>query len=111
MSMVGSLAHFSSYSLIIFCLGDIVHLEAAGRDIVILSSPQLVHDLLNQRSGIYSDRPIVPFAGELVGFGQGLTLSQNGDWHRGVRKMMASQLAPGPVKQFRGKALKFAKGS
>lgn len=37
-------------------------------------------------------------AGQLVGFDQGLTMSQDGKWHKDVRKVMASVLNPNAVK-------------
>lgn len=47
------------------CSGDIIHLTVLGRHIVILSSPRVVHDLLDRRSAIYSDRPMLTMAGEM----------------------------------------------
>lgn len=47
------------------CSGDIMHLTVLGRHIIILSSPRVVHDLLDRRSAIYSDRPTLTMAGEM----------------------------------------------
>ena len=41
-------------------------------------------------------------AGQLVGFDQGLTMSQDGNWHKDVRKVLASVLNPGSVKLLKG---------
>ena len=38
-------------------LGEIIYLNAAGQPIVILNSQRVAVDLLDRRSGIYSDRP------------------------------------------------------
>lgn len=75
-----------------------MYLSAAGRDIIVLSSPEHIHELLNNRAAIYSDRPILPMAGKLVGFDQGVTMSQEGKWHREVRKLFASSLNQTAVK-------------
>jgi hypothetical protein len=40
--------------------GDVMYLEVLGKPIVILSSEQAASDLLDKRSGIYSDRPAFP---------------------------------------------------
>ncbi|KAG6333534.1 hypothetical protein ID866_5559 [Astraeus odoratus] len=37
--------------------GDIVYVNLLGKDIVILNSEKVAHELLEQRSSIYSDRP------------------------------------------------------
>lgn len=75
-----------------------MHLSAAARDIIILSSPEHIHELLDNRAAIYSDRPILPMVGQLVGFDQGVTMSQEGRWHREVRELFASSLNSNAVK-------------
>ncbi|KAJ7251382.1 hypothetical protein C8J57DRAFT_674172 [Mycena rebaudengoi] len=45
---------------------DIIHLSVAGKSIIILSSVDVVLDLLDRRSAIYSDRSIM--VNELMGF-------------------------------------------
>ncbi|CBF78459.1 hypothetical protein AN7399.2 [Aspergillus nidulans FGSC A4] len=46
--------------------GPIMHFSMAGQPLIILSTHQVAHDLLNRRSGRYSDRPRMVMAGELV---------------------------------------------
>ncbi|KAJ7204583.1 cytochrome P450 [Mycena rebaudengoi] len=46
---------------------DIIHLSVAGKSIIILSSVDVVFDLLDQRSAIYSDRPRSIMINELIG--------------------------------------------
>ncbi|KAL3469487.1 cytochrome P450, partial [Aspergillus californicus] len=43
-----------------------MHLSMAGQSLIILSTHQAAHDLLNRRSAQYSDRPRMVMAGELV---------------------------------------------
>ncbi|KAJ7607903.1 cytochrome P450 [Roridomyces roridus] len=47
---------------------DIIHLKAAGQSMIILSSMQAAVDLLERRSAIYSDRPQLTMANELMGW-------------------------------------------
>jgi hypothetical protein len=47
--------------------GDVMYLEVLGKAVVILSSEQAASDLLDKRSGIYSDRPAFPLFHKLVG--------------------------------------------
>lgn len=40
-------------------------MSAFGRPIIVLNSRKAINDLLENKSGIYSDRPVLPMAGEL----------------------------------------------
>ncbi|KAL5337893.1 cytochrome P450 [Aspergillus crustosus] len=46
--------------------GPVMHLSMAGKPLIILSTHQAAHDLLNRRSSRYSHRPRMVMAGELV---------------------------------------------
>lgn len=46
--------------------GPIMHFNVAGQSIVILSTYEAAHELLNRRSSKFSDRPRMVMAGELV---------------------------------------------
>ncbi|SJL10574.1 uncharacterized protein ARMOST_13962 [Armillaria ostoyae] len=46
--------------------GDVIGLKVLGRSIIVLNSRTAIHDLLDERSMIYSDRPSVPFVTELA---------------------------------------------
>jgi hypothetical protein len=41
-----------------FVASDIIHIGVAGTSIIVLSSVDVAFDLLEQRSAIYSDRPV-----------------------------------------------------
>ncbi|EMD31245.1 hypothetical protein CERSUDRAFT_100592 [Gelatoporia subvermispora B] len=73
--------------------GDIIHLSALGTEIVVLSSPKVVSDLLEKRSTIYSDRPTLPMAGELVGYKDALPLCAYGPRYREMRKLLADVIS------------------
>lgn len=45
--------------------GDVVYLSTLGNPIVVLGSYQAANDLLQQRGQLYSDRPRLPFVGEM----------------------------------------------
>lgn len=42
-----------------------MHLSVVGNPIIILSSREAIIDLLEKKSIMYSDRPVVPMAGQL----------------------------------------------
>ncbi|KAM5343546.1 hypothetical protein ACJ41O_012083 [Fusarium nematophilum] len=46
--------------------GPVMHLSMGGQPLIILSTHQAAHDLLNRRSARYSDRPRMVMAGELI---------------------------------------------
>ncbi|KAI6001506.1 cytochrome P450 [Pisolithus marmoratus] len=66
--------------------GDVMHLEIFGRHIVILNSANAAVEMLEKKSSIYSDRPVVPMGGELVGWKEALILLPYGDRFRVHRK-------------------------
>lgn len=45
--------------------GDVMHLSVLGRSIIVLSSASAISGLLDKRSIHYSDRPVIPMAGEM----------------------------------------------
>ena len=55
---------------------------------VILNSLEAATDLLDKRSAIYSDRPKMYVAGELLGWDQTLVLTPYGDRFREVRRLL-----------------------
>ena len=66
MVSVISYYQFSSYN---HCsVGDLVFLHGLGQNILVLNSQTVIMDLLEQRHKIYSDRPRMVVAGELMGF-------------------------------------------
>jgi hypothetical protein len=65
--------------------GDILHIEVLGQHIVVVNSLKIAIDMLDNKSAIYSDRPILPVAGELIGWKNVTTLTPYGNclrWHR-----------------------------
>ena len=46
-------------------LGDLIYFQTFGKDIVVINSASIAHDLLEKRSALYSCRPWVPMAGDV----------------------------------------------
>ncbi|KAG2366934.1 cytochrome P450 [Suillus spraguei] len=66
--------------------GDISHVEVLGQHIIVLNSIKTAMELLDKKSSVYSDRPVRPMGGELVGWKHSLGLLSYGDRFRCYRK-------------------------
>ncbi|KAG1855195.1 cytochrome P450 [Suillus subalutaceus] len=66
--------------------GDITHIEVLGRHIIVLNSTKAALEMMDSKSTLYSDRPVVPMAGELVGWKDALAFLPPGDRFRRQRK-------------------------
>ncbi|KAG1874873.1 cytochrome P450 [Suillus subluteus] len=77
--------------------GDITHIEVLGRHIVVLNSVKTVMDMLDSKSTLYSDRPVLPMAGELVGWKESLPFLPYGDcfcrYHRNFHRAIGTRAA------------------
>lgn len=63
-----------------------------GQPMVIINSYKHAYELLEKRSGIYSDRPHLIMAGDIVGWDQILVLLRYGGQFREYRRLMARVL-------------------
>lgn len=59
-----------------------------GQQMIILNSAQTAIEMLDKKSSIYSDRPVVPMGGELVGWKKLLVLMPYGERFRNHRKLL-----------------------
>ncbi|KAG2131537.1 cytochrome P450 [Suillus cothurnatus] len=66
--------------------GDITHIEVLGRHIIVLNSVKTAMEMMDSKSTLYSDRPVLPMAGELVGWKDSLPFLPYGDRFRRQRK-------------------------
>ncbi|KAG1753726.1 cytochrome P450 [Suillus paluster] len=66
--------------------GDISHVEVLGQHIMVLNSVKTAVEMLEKKSSVYSDRPVLPMGGELVGWKHTLVLLPYGDVFREYRK-------------------------
>lgn len=57
--------YHASFRLKNTILGDVIYVENLGQPLIFLNSYEAAADLLEQRSAIYSDRPISPMVQEL----------------------------------------------
>jgi cytochrome P450 len=67
--------------------GDIVSVSFFGQQMIILNSAKHAMEMLDKRSSIYSDRPIMQMGGELVGWKNTLVLIPYGERFRNFRKL------------------------
>ncbi|KAF7334612.1 hypothetical protein MVEN_02291300 [Mycena venus] len=80
---------------------DIIHLNVAGKSIIVLSSIEATSNLMVQRSSIYSDRPRFPMVVELMGWDFAMAFMKYGSPWRGRRKLFTAALNSRASTQFR----------
>ncbi|KAG1747595.1 cytochrome P450 [Suillus lakei] len=66
--------------------GDISHVQVLGQHVIVLNTVKTAMEMLDSKSAIYSDRPVFPMGGELVGFKDALPFLPYGDRFRRYRK-------------------------
>nr|GAT43896.1 cytochrome P450 [Mycena chlorophos] len=67
---------------------DILHLDVAGQSLIVLSSVETTKDLLEKRSGRYSDRARLPMCVELMGYDYNVAMMKYGTEWRANRRLM-----------------------
>ncbi|KAF8494067.1 cytochrome P450 [Gautieria morchelliformis] len=72
--------------------GPISSVSVFGKTVVVLNDLQTAIDLLDQRSTVYSGRPIFTFAGEMIGWDKQMIMSQNGPHFRYMRRLLKSYI-------------------
>ncbi|KAI0363948.1 cytochrome P450 [Pilatotrama ljubarskyi] len=72
--------------------GDLMSITLLGQPMIIINSFQYAYELLEKRSAIYSDRPHLTMAGDIVGWDQILVLLRYGAQFREYRRLMARAL-------------------
>ncbi|KAG1837953.1 cytochrome P450 [Suillus tomentosus] len=70
----------------IFSAGDITHIKILGRHIIVLNSVKAAMETMDSKSIVYSDRPVLPILGELVGWKNALPFMAYGDRFRLQRR-------------------------
>ncbi|KAF7333787.1 Cytochrome P450 [Mycena venus] len=79
---------------------DIIHLDAAGKSIIVLSSMEAIGDLFEQRSSLYSGRLRLPMLVELMGWDFAFPFIDYGDEWRSHRKLFYQAFNLSAAKQF-----------
>ncbi|KAJ7454671.1 cytochrome P450 [Mycena latifolia] len=87
---------------------DVIHLNVAGTSIVVLSSVEVAEDLLDKRSGIYSDRSRSTMYNEMVGGDFMFAFKRYGDTWRTHRRLFHQEFQPIAVKLFHRQELQEA---
>ncbi|KAI0068104.1 cytochrome P450 oxidoreductase [Artomyces pyxidatus] len=72
--------------------GPISSVSILGQPVIFLNSLDVCNDLLEKRSSIYSGRPVLPFAGEMIGWNREMILAPYGSRFRALRKLVARQI-------------------
>jgi len=67
--------------------GDLIQMTVLGQPTIIINSPNLAVDMLNKKSAIYSSRPTLTMAGDLVGWKDILVLLKYTDKFKACRRM------------------------
>ncbi|KAH9966016.1 cytochrome P450 [Russula dissimulans] len=80
--------------------GDLIYLTAASQPILVLNSHKVAADLLDRRSGIYSDRPRNIVACDIMTGGLLFPFSRYGDVWRRMRKASHEAFSKGLIKRF-----------
>jgi len=71
-------------------LGDMCSVTVLGQPIIIINSAKVAFEMLDKKSGIYSDRPVLQMGGELVGWKNTLALLPYGERFRRYRRLFHS---------------------
>lgn len=83
----------------ILLLGDIIYLHALGKDIVVLNSYKVAHDLIDKKP-IYAGRPTFQMVGELGGASMTYFMCQYNDRWRRYRKLSHPVLHKGAISRY-----------
>ncbi|KAJ6576409.1 cytochrome P450 [Mycena vulgaris] len=85
---------------------EIIHLSVGGLSIIVLDTLDVVDELLERRSSIYSDRPRMIMLNELVGWNWSFPFKCADDAWKQQRKMIHNEFHVKAVAQFRPQELK-----
>ena len=72
--------------------GNLVYCNLMGQHAVVINDSELALALLERKGSIYSDRPSLFMANELVGWKDSLPLSPYNDRHKAMRTMFAKAI-------------------
>jgi hypothetical protein len=79
-----------SDGFIVNTAGDLIQLTVLGQPTIVINSPQLANDILSKKSAIYSSRPHLTMACDLVGWKDVLVLLKYTDKFKACRRMFQS---------------------
>jgi hypothetical protein len=98
--MYGECLPFRNHaSSTVFSAGDITHIQVMGRHIIVLNSVKTAMEMMDNKSILYSERPVLPMSGELVGWKDSLPFLPYGDLFRqqckNLHRVIGSRAAVG----------------
>ncbi|KAF8528428.1 cytochrome P450 [Hysterangium stoloniferum] len=79
---------------------DIMSLNVLGKTIIVLNTWDSIFDLLEKRSLRYSNRPVIPMGGELMGLNQSTSLLQYDTTWKKHRTLAKVALNPEAIKKY-----------
>lgn len=72
--------------------GGLVYCNLAGQPIIVINDPTIAQEMLDGKGAIYSDRPTMRMAGDLVGWKDSVPLQQYNDDHKMMRSAIAKAI-------------------
>jgi cytochrome P450 len=73
-------------------LGDIMYINLMGQPVVIISSSKIASALWHSRANLYSNRPPLVFAAEMVGWKDFMTWATDGPFHKDQRRLLFQEM-------------------
>ncbi|KAI0072731.1 cytochrome P450 [Panus rudis PR-1116 ss-1] len=80
--------------------GNIIHFRVLRSSVIVINSYAVAHDLLEGRSAIYSSRPWVPMAGDVIGWNWSLPLVPYGETFKRHRKYVQTYFSKSRLSRF-----------
>lgn len=88
---------------------DVLHVDVLGTHIVMINSVKAANELLEKRSSVYSDRPIMKAFTSLISIDWSIALEPYGTRWRAWRKSFHENLHPAAANEYRPLELKAAR--
>ncbi|KAI0058838.1 cytochrome P450 [Artomyces pyxidatus] len=76
---------------------DVIHFQVVSSHVVVLNSLQVASDLLDKKSMIYSDRPRLPYAKELIGWSWSMVVMCYHEGFSAHRRIVQQSFQPSVV--------------
>ncbi|KDR76422.1 hypothetical protein GALMADRAFT_444741 [Galerina marginata CBS 339.88] len=80
--------------------GNIVHVDVFGQSFIIVNSIKVTKDLLEKRSSIYSDRPHLAMAGDLIHYDRLFAMQPYGENWRKQRRLFNQDFSQGTIPRY-----------
>lgn len=85
----------------IVTLGPLLSFRIYNKQVIVLNEATVVHDLLNKRAGLYSDRPKSWMFHEICGRGKSVfNISSLDERHKKYRRLLLTGLGPSATRSY-----------